>query len=65
MVLVMTGTVLMRYIFGLSFIWMQESLTYMHAVLFMLAASWTLWVDGHVRVDIFLPNRIPSAQGAD
>lgn len=53
MVLTMTTGVLLRYIFGLNFIWVQESLTYMHALLFMLAASYTLWVDGHVRVDIF------------
>jgi TRAP-type mannitol/chloroaromatic compound transport system permease small subunit len=53
MVLVMTLVVLLRYVFGLSFIWMQESITYMHGVLFMLAAAYTLWVDGHVRVDIF------------
>lgn len=53
MVLVMITGVLLRYVFGLSFIWVQESVTYMHALLFMLAASYTLWVDGHVRVDIF------------
>lgn len=53
MVLTMTTAVLLRYIFGLSFIWVQESITYMHGLLFMLAASYTLWVDGHVRVDIF------------
>lgn len=53
MVLVTTCVVLLRYVFGLSFIWMQESVTYMHGVLFMLAAAYTLWVDGHVRVDVF------------
>jgi TRAP-type mannitol/chloroaromatic compound transport system permease small subunit len=53
MVLVMSIVVILRYVFGLSFIWMQESLTYMHGMLFLLVASYTLWVDGHVRVDIF------------
>lgn len=53
MVLVTTCVVLLRYVFGLSFIWMQESITYMHGLLFMLAASYTLYVDGHVRVDVF------------
>lgn len=53
MVLVMTCVVLLRYVFGLSFIWMQESIVYMHGLLFLLVASYTLWVDGHVRVDIF------------
>ena len=53
MVLVTTIIVLQRYVFGLSFIWMQESVTYMHGILFMAAAGYTLWVDGHVRVDVF------------
>ena len=53
MVLVTTTVVLLRYVFGLSFIWLQESVTYMHGLLFMLAAAYTLWVDGHVRVDVF------------
>ena len=53
MVLAMFATVMMRYIFGIGFIWFQESTLYMHGILFMLAAAYTLLVDGHVRVDIF------------
>jgi len=53
MVLTMATAVLLRCILGLSFICVKESITYMHGLLFMLAASYTLWVDGHVRVDIF------------
>ncbi len=53
MVLVQTIVVLQRYVFGVNFIWMQESITYMHGTLFMLAAGFTLLHDGHVRVDIF------------
>jgi len=53
MVLVMFVVVLLRYIFGIGFIWMQESVTYMHGLLFMLASAYTLAIDGHVRVDIF------------
>lgn len=60
MVLVMGAGVILRYVFGLSFIWMQESVTYMHGLLFMLAASYTLWVDGHVRVDIFYRTASPT-----
>jgi TRAP-type mannitol/chloroaromatic compound transport system permease small subunit len=45
--------VVLRYAFGTSFIWLQESLTWMHAVVFMLGASYTLQYDEHVRVDIF------------
>jgi len=53
MVLVQALVVLQRYIFGINFIWMQESVTYMHGLLFMLAAGYTLLHGGHVRVDIF------------
>ena len=45
--------VLMRYGFSAGWIWLQESVTFLHASVFMLAAAWTLQCDGHVRVDIF------------
>lgn len=51
--LVQVAVVLMRYALGLGSIWLQESIIYGHAALFMLAAAWTLRVDRHVRVDIF------------
>ncbi len=53
MVLVQFLVVLLRYVFGLGFIWMQESIIYMHAFMFMLGAGFTLLADGHVRVDVF------------
>lgn len=53
MVLVTFVIVVLRYAFGTSFIWLQESVTWMHAVVFMLGASYTLQYDEHVRVDIF------------
>jgi len=53
MVLVQFAVVLLRYVFGLSFLMMQESITYMHATLFMVGAGFTLLHDQHVRVDIF------------
>lgn len=41
-----------RYVFGVGSILVQESIVYMYAFLFMLAAAYTLRQDGHVRVDI-------------
>jgi TRAP-type mannitol/chloroaromatic compound transport system permease small subunit len=52
-VIVEFAVVVMRYAFGIGSIKLQESVIYAHAGLFMLAAAWTLQVDGHVRVDIF------------
>jgi TRAP-type mannitol/chloroaromatic compound transport system permease small subunit len=53
MMLIQFLIVVLRYIFSFNSIPMQESVMYMHAVVFMLAAAWTLKHDGHVRVDIF------------
>lgn len=57
---IMTGiVVLLRYVFDAGFIWMQESITWMHAAVFMLGAAYTLQQDEHVRVDIFYRNMSP------
>jgi len=53
MVLVQFGVVLMRYVFGYSSIFINESVLYLHASIFMLGGGYTLWAQGHVRVDIF------------
>lgn len=50
-----TGVVL-RYAFGLSFSWLNDSILFAFAGIFMLGAAGTLRDDGHVRVDI-LRNR--------
>src|SRR3954469_1201359 len=47
------AVVLLRYVLGLGSIWLQESVLYAHAALFLLAAAWTLNEGGHVRVDVF------------
>ncbi len=53
MVLVQFTVVVLRYVFGLGFIWMQESILYMHSLVFLVGAGFTLLREGHVRVDIF------------
>jgi TRAP-type mannitol/chloroaromatic compound transport system permease small subunit len=53
MVLVTFLVVVLRYAFDAGSIALQESVTYMHATLFMLGAAYTLQQNGHVRVDIF------------
>ena len=45
--------VVLRYAFNLGWIWLHEGVSYLHAMVFMLGAAWTLSLDGHVRVDIF------------
>ncbi len=53
MVLLQFGIVLLRYVFGVSSIALNESILYLHGTLFMLGAGYTLLVGGHVRVDVF------------
>ncbi|WP_248304523.1 TRAP transporter small permease subunit [Breoghania sp. L-A4] len=53
MVLVQFAVVLLRYVFGLGSICMQESVLYLHGATLMLAGAYALAVDAHVRVDIF------------
>lgn len=53
MVILTSIIVVMRYIFDAGLIWMQESVTWMHAAVFMIGAAYTLLHEEHVRVDIF------------
>ena len=53
MVVVTFIIVVMRYLFDAGQIWMQESVVWMHAFVFMVGAAYTLRRDEHVRVDIF------------
>lgn len=53
LVLITCLIVIMRYLFNVGSVALQESLLYMHSLIFLLGAAWTLQDDGHVRVDIF------------
>lgn len=53
MVIVTVVIVVMRYAFDAGAVWLQESVVWMHAVVFMVGAAYTLQQDDHVRVDIF------------
>ena len=52
MVFTMFCIVVLRYGFNIGNIAVQESITYMHGLVFMLAIAHTLKTNGHVRVDI-------------
>lgn len=53
MVIVQFAVVVLRYVFGVGSIMLQESVVYLHAFLFMAGSGYTLMHGGHVRVDIF------------
>ncbi len=54
--------VVQRYVFGIGWIWVEESIVYLHATLFMAGAAYTLLHEGHVRVDIFYREAGPRAR---
>ena len=59
MVVVTFVVVVMRYVFDAGLIWLQESVVWMHAAVFMLGAAYTLQQEEHVRVDIFYREMSP------
>lgn len=52
MVVITFVVVILRYVFSLGFVWMQESYVWLHGIVFMVGAGYTLLHGGHVRVDI-------------
>lgn len=52
-VLVCFLVVVLRYVFAVSFVWMQDLYVWMNGVMFTGIAGYVLMRDGHVRVDIF------------
>ncbi|MCF4099556.1 TRAP transporter small permease subunit [Maritalea mediterranea] len=44
--------VVLRYVFSIGEVWMQESYIWMHAFIFMLGAGYTMLHNGHVRIDL-------------
>ena len=59
MVLTTFSIVILRYGFSTGWIAMQESVVYMHALVFLIGIPYTLKYDGHVRVDIFYSKMSP------
>jgi TRAP-type mannitol/chloroaromatic compound transport system permease small subunit len=53
MVLVTFAVVILRYVFSIGWVWLQESYVWMHGIVFMVGAGYALLEDAHVRVDIF------------
>ena len=53
LVVLVFSIVLLRYVFGVGWIWLQEAVQYLHALIFMACVGSVLAKDSHVRVDIF------------
>jgi TRAP-type mannitol/chloroaromatic compound transport system permease small subunit len=52
-VIVVFSDVIMRYVFNTSYVFIQELEWHLFSFIFLVGAGYTLYKDGHVRVDIF------------
>ena len=62
MVVITCAVVILRYVFDTGAIALQESVTYMHSLVFMVGLSYALKHDGHVRVDLLFARRSERAR---
>lgn len=62
LVLVVSYDVIVRYIFGESSVGLQELEWHLFALIFLVAAAYTLKIDDHVRVDMFYTKFSPKKQ---
>lgn len=53
------SVVILRYVFGVGFIELQDAVTYSFATLVVLGVPVAQAVDGHVRVDVFRGHQSP------
>lgn len=59
MVLVTFIVVILRYAFDMGWIWLQESVIWMHALVLLIGAAYTLKHEEHVRVDVLYQRMTP------
>jgi TRAP-type mannitol/chloroaromatic compound transport system permease small subunit len=51
-VVISFAVVMMRYVFGVGFPWLQETYVWLHGVAVLMCAAWVLKEGRHVRVDL-------------
>ena len=52
LILLVSTSVILRYIFAIGFIWLQDLYIWVHAIFILLGISYTLKMDEHVRIDL-------------
>jgi TRAP-type mannitol/chloroaromatic compound transport system permease small subunit len=59
MIMITFVVVILRYVYAIGWVWLQESYVWLHGIVFMVGAGYTLLHNAHVRVDIFYrPNSV-------
>tara|TARA_B100000035_G_C20823293_1_gene475263 strand:+ start:34 stop:528 length:495 start_codon:yes stop_codon:yes gene_type:complete len=53
LIILVSVSVILRYIFSVGFIWLQDLYIWIHASFILLGIAFTVKKDGHVRIDLF------------
>ena len=56
LILLVSFSVLLRYVFSIGFIWLQDLYIWIHCLFILLGICYTLYKDEHVRIDIIYRN---------
>ena len=56
LIILVTTSVLLRYVFSIGFTWLQDLYIWTHACFILFGIAYTLNKDGHVRIDILYRN---------
>lgn len=59
LVLLQFSVVVLRYVFAVGFVWLQEAILYLYGASFMLAAGYAFLLDEHVRLDVIYRGAAP------
>ncbi len=52
LIVLVSLSVILRYVFSIGFIWLQDLYIWIHAIFILLGISYTLKKDEHVRIDL-------------
>tara|TARA_B100000963_G_C22626927_1_gene672856 strand:- start:1585 stop:2076 length:492 start_codon:yes stop_codon:yes gene_type:complete len=52
LIILVSVSVILRYVFSIGFIWLQDLYIWVHAIFILLGLAYTLNVDEHVRIDL-------------
>ena len=63
LVLITFVVVILRYVFSIGWVWLQESYVWVHGIVFMLGAGYALSRGVHIRADFLYRNWSPRTQG--
>ena len=56
LILLVSVSVILRYVFSIGFIWIQDLYIWIHAIFILLGISYTLKMNNHVRIDLLYRN---------